>query len=75
MASNPAKLTKKRKLPGNNFLAREELKKSKRVNPHIPKVIPLKIFLDIAPSSSVDVKARCVDVLARFRKTMAGYVM
>ena len=37
--------------------------------PHIgliPKVIPLKLFLDITPSSPADVNARCVDVLACF---------
>ena len=35
--------------------------------PHIdliPKVIPLKLFLDMVPSSPADANARCVDVLA-----------
>ena len=32
----------------------------------IPKVIPLKLFLDMVPSSPADVSMRCVDVLACF---------
>ena len=32
----------------------------------IPKVIPLKLFLDMVPSSPADVSARCVDVLTCF---------
>ena len=35
--------------------------------PHVglsPKVIPLKLFLDMVPSSLADVNAGCVDVLA-----------
>ena len=41
--------------------------------PHIgliPKVIPLKLFLDMVPSSPADVNARCVDVLACILETI-----
>ena len=45
----------------------------------IPKVIPLKLFLDMVPSSTADVNARCVDVLPFFgetiRNAMAGNVV
>ena len=45
----------------------------------IPKVIPLKLFLDTLPSSPVDFNARCVDVLAcileAIRNAMAGNVV
>ena len=43
------------------------------LNPHlglIPKVIYLKLFLDMVPSSTVDVNVRCVDVLACFLETI-----
>ena len=50
--------------------------------PHIgliPKVIPVKLFLDMVPSSPADVNARCVDVLAcileAIRIAMAGNVV
>ena len=50
--------------------------------PHIgliPKVIPLKLFLDIVPSLPADVNGRCVDVLAyileTIRNAMAGNVV
>ena len=50
--------------------------------PHIgliSKVIPLKLFLDMVPSSPEDVNTRCVDVLACFletiRNAMAGNVV
>ena len=42
----------------------------------IPKVIPLKLFLDMVPSSPADVNARCMDVLAcileAIKNAMAG---
>ena len=45
----------------------------------IPKLISLKLFLDMVPSSPTDVNARCVNVLACFLKTignaMAGNVV
>ena len=34
----------------------------------IPKVTPLKFFLDMVPSSPAEANARCVDVLACFFK-------
>ena len=46
--------------------------------PHIgliPKVIPLKLFLDMVPSSPADVNARCVDVLAWFRETIRNVMV
>ena len=50
--------------------------------PHIgliPKVILLKLFLDMVPSSPVDVNARCVDglacILEAIRNAMAGNVV
>ena len=41
----------------------------REIIPHIvliPKVIPLKLFLDMVPSSPADVNARCVDVALVF---------
>ena len=50
--------------------------------PHIgliPRIISLKLFLDMVPSSPADVNARCVDVLACYlatiRNAMAGNVV
>ena len=40
-----------------------------------PKVIPLKLFLDMVPSSPADVNARCVDVLACILETIRNAIV
>ena len=52
-------------MPKKQNKTKQERERERELIPHIGlilKVIPLKLFLDMAPSSPTDVNSRCVDV-------------